>query len=126
MIDAEGVSLLFGGEGLNSSLNLDVFVSATLFLRANNPGAADETSSRVGSGGNTGITPWRRIALGVSSLSVGQDCDRLGFFISIDVMLKVCCAVIVLVRFTADPPELPGGLCGLLEYMDDATSGRRS
>lgn len=50
MIDVDGVSFFLGGDGLNSSLNLDLFVSATLFFRASNGGCASsevcgETSS---------------------------------------------------------------------------------
>jgi hypothetical protein len=34
MIDDEGMSFFFGGDGLNSSRNFDFFVLATLLFRA--------------------------------------------------------------------------------------------
>ena len=123
MIDVDGVIFFRGGEGLNSSRNFDFFVSATLFLRTNWAGAVSRTVSAEASCAATKfVTPYLCVGLGVSSLSVGKEFERLSFLRSLDEWLKVWCVVPGRDRFTIDPPKLSGGLCGLLEYMDDATS----
>ena len=70
------------------------------------------------------MRPFRRGGLGVPSLSVGKDADLLGFLRSGDETAKGTFSVPVRERDTIEPPKLSGGLCGLLEYTDDATSGR--
>lgn len=85
MIDVEGVILFFGGEGLNSSRNFDLFVSATLFLRAKGAGAASsEESTLVSRGVLKSIAPYCLAGRGVSSLSTGNELERRNFLRSID------------------------------------------
>jgi hypothetical protein len=116
MMDADCVIFFFGGDGLNSSRNLEVLVSATLFLRASGAGTANSdgliawpvTVARL-------VRPCRLAGLGVSSLSVGKEAERRGRRKSEDEILKAWFSVSVRDRFTTDPPKLSGGLCGRLE-----------
>ena len=99
MIDEDCVNFFLGGDGLNSSRNLDVLVSATLLLRANGAGAV---SNRVSA--DSLDSPYRCTGLGVSSLSVGNELERLGLLRSEAEMLKGRFSVPVRGKVTMDPP----------------------
>jgi len=123
MMDEDCVGFFFGGDGLNSSRNLEIFVSATLFLRANGPDTVgSEGSAEYPVTSVSLVPPCRFIGRGVSSLSVGKDTERLSFRRSVDEALKGLFSVPVRERLTSDSLELSGGLCRLLEYVEDDTS----
>lgn len=116
MIDADCVVFFLGGDGLNSSRNLEVLVSATLFLRASGAGGARSVGSIVWPVTVARlIRPCRLAGLGVSSLSVGKEAERRGCRMSEDEILTERFSVSVRGRVVTDPPKLSGGLCGRLE-----------
>jgi len=116
MIDADCVIFFLGGDGLNSSRNLEVLVSATLFLRASGAGGARSEGS-IGWPVTVArlVRPCRLAGLGVSSLSVGKEAERRGRRMSADEMLTGRFSVSVRGRIVTDPPKLSGGLWGRLE-----------
>ena len=90
MIDVDGVIFFLGGDGLNSSLNLDTFVSATLFFRANGRGLL---SSAISTADSCALVifkmPCGWAGLDISCLSLGKEFERLCFLGAFDEILNV-------------------------------------
>jgi hypothetical protein len=111
MIESDGVILFRGGEGLNSSRNFDFLVTATLFLRASEPGVASNGS--VAAIDCTIVRldgSYRDAARGVSSLSGELELPPLARGELSGVLLKLSRSVPIQPKLVSDATKSSGGL----------------